>query len=69
LVKNLGDPVGLKEQAGLSIPCSPVLVHYRGAGIFKKGGLNNGVVAYCYNPNRDGRSNLFFDYEKEKMSK
>ncbi|MBA7556653.1 hypothetical protein ES705_49369 [subsurface metagenome] len=22
---------------------------------------NNGVVAYCYNFNRDGRNNLFFD--------
>ncbi len=34
-----------------------------------KGVFNNGMVAYCYNFNRDGRNNLFFDQKKEKMSK
>jgi hypothetical protein len=35
----------------------------------KKGGLNNGLVSSCYSFSCGGRNNLFFDEEKEKMSK
>jgi len=46
LVKIFGDPVGLKEQAGLSIPCFPSFktFYLRGAGGFKKVGDPEGKI-------------------------